>query len=153
MYCTNCGRKIKDGERYCPYCGTKTFNEYEFNQHRVDYAISRRSIPMCIILSIVTFGIYGLYWLYSLANDINTLTHQEQPSGFKVLVLTIITLGFYELYWLYKAGERINEFQLERGIISDNYRSLVYLILGIFGLNIVARALIQNDLNKYAYDS
>ena len=41
MYCTNCGRKIKDGERYCPYCGTKTFNEYEFNQHRVDYAISR----------------------------------------------------------------------------------------------------------------
>ena len=38
MYCTNCGRKIKDGERYCPYCGTKTFNEYEFNQHRVDYA-------------------------------------------------------------------------------------------------------------------
>ena len=55
MYCTNCGRKIKDGERYCPYCGTKTFNEYEFNQQRVDYAISRRSIPMCIILSIVTF--------------------------------------------------------------------------------------------------
>lgn len=67
MYCTNCGRKIKDGERYCPYCGTKTFDEYEFNQHRVDYAISRRSIPMCIILSIVTFGIYGLYWLYCLA--------------------------------------------------------------------------------------
>ncbi len=153
MYCTNCGRKIKDGERYCPYCGTKTFNEYEFNQQRVDYAISRRSIPMCIILSIVTFGIYGLYWLYSLANDINTLTHQEQPSGFKVLVLTIITLGFYELYWLYKAGERINEFQLERGIISDNYRSLVYLILGILGWNIIAWAFIQNDLNKYAYDS
>ncbi|WP_404827164.1 zinc-ribbon domain-containing protein [Faecalibacillus intestinalis] len=23
----NCGRKIKDGERYCPYCGTKTFNQ------------------------------------------------------------------------------------------------------------------------------
>ena len=37
--------KLKDGERYCPYCGTKTFNEYEFNQQRVDYAISRRSIP------------------------------------------------------------------------------------------------------------
>ena len=54
MYCTNCGREIKDGERYCPYCGTKTFNEYEFNQHRVDYAISRRSIPMCIILSMMS---------------------------------------------------------------------------------------------------
>ena len=52
MYCTNCGRKIKDGERYCPYCGTKTFNEYEFNQHRVDYAISRRSIPMLSLIHI-----------------------------------------------------------------------------------------------------
>ena len=111
MYCTNCGRKIKDGERYCPYCGTKTFNEYEFNQHRVDYAISRRSIPMCIILSIVTFGIYGLYWLYCLASDVNTLTGEENSSGFKVLILSIITLGLYELYWLYKVGERLSDFQ------------------------------------------
>ena len=46
MYCTNCGRKIKDGERYCPYCGTKTFNEYEFNQQRVDYAISIQLIHL-----------------------------------------------------------------------------------------------------------
>lgn len=116
MYCTNCGRQIEDGERYCPYCGTKTFNEYEFNQQRVDYAISRRSIPMCIILSIVTFGIYGLYWLY-------------------------------------KVGERLSNFQAYQGEMVDSYRALVYLILGIFGINIVARALIQNDLNKYAYDS
>lgn len=153
MYCTNCGRKIKDGERYCPYCGTKTFDEYEFNQHRVDYAISRRSIPMCIILSIVTFGIYGLYWLYCLASDVNTLTGEEDSSGFKVLILSIITLGLYELYWLYKVGERLSDFQTYQGEMVDSYRALVYLILGIFGLNIVARALIQNELNKYAYDS
>ena len=150
MYCTRCGQQIEEGARYCSYCGEKIYKEeYTYEQA----PIYSRSIPIAIILSIVTFGIYGLYWLYSLANDNNTLTHQEQPSGFKVLVLTIITLGFYELYWLYKAGERINEFQLERGIISDNYRSLVYLILGILGWNIIAWAFIQNDLNKYAYDS
>ena len=109
MYCTRCGQQIEEGARYCPYCGEKIYKEeYTYDQA----PIYSRSIPIAIILSIVTFGIYGLYWLYSLANDINTLTHQEQPSGFKVLVLTIITLGFYELYWLYKAGERINEFQL-----------------------------------------
>ena len=150
MYCTNCGRKIKDGERYCPYCGAKTFNEYEFNQQRVDYAISRRSIPMCIILSIVTFGIYGLYWL---ASDINTLTGEEDSSGFKVLILSIITLGLYELYWLYKVGERLSNFQTYQGEMVDSYRALVYLILGILGWNIIAWAFIQNDLNKYAYDS
>lgn len=42
---------------------------------------------------------------------------------------------------------------IKEGEMVDSYRALVYLILGIFGLNIVARALIQNDLNKYAYDS
>lgn len=152
MFCTRCGQQLEEGARYCPYCGEKTFNEEEYN-HYHQAPIYSRSIPVAIILSIVTFGIYGLYWLYALANDLNTLTNQEQPSGFKVLVLTIVTLGFYELYWLYKAGERINEFQMERGIISDNYRSLVYLILGILGWNIIAWAFIQNDLNKYAYDS
>ena len=151
MYCTRCGQQLEEGARYCPYCGEKTFKEEEYTYYQAP--IYSRSIPVAIILSIVTFGIYGLYWLYSLANDLNTLTNQEQPSGFKVLVLTIITFGFYELYWLYKAGERINEFQMERGIISDNYRSLVYLILGILGWNIIAWAFIQNDLNKYAYDS
>ena len=150
MYCTRCGQQIEEGARYCPYCGEKIYKEeYTYDQA----PIYSRSIPIAIILSIVTFGIYGLYWLYSLANDINTLTHQEQPSGFKVLVLTIITLGFYELYWLYKAGERLSDFQTYQGEMVDSYRALVYLILGIFGLNIVARALIQNDLNKYAYDS
>ena len=81
------------------------------------------------------------------------LTGEEESSGFKVLILSIITLGLYELYWLYKVGERLSDFQTYQGEMVDSYRALVYLILGIFGLNIVARALIQNDLNKYAYDS
>ena len=41
MYCTNCGRKIENGERYCPYCGTKTFDEHEFNQQNANFNISR----------------------------------------------------------------------------------------------------------------
>ena len=69
------------------------------------------------------------------------------------MILSIITLGLYELYWLYKVGERLSDFQTYQGEMVDNYRALVYLILVIFGLNIVARAIIQNDLNKYAYDS
>ena len=95
MYCTNCGRKIKDGERYCPYCGTKTFNEYEFNQHRVDYAISRRSIPMCIILSIVTFGIYGLYWNYKMGKELYEAKCKKgmNASDNSVLYLILAVLG------------------------------------------------------------
>ena len=32
--------------------------------------IPRRNIALCIVLSIVTCGIYGLYWLLCLAEDV-----------------------------------------------------------------------------------
>ena len=35
-------------------------------------------------------GIYGLYWLYCLADDVNTLTGEEDSSGFKVLILILL---------------------------------------------------------------
>ena len=35
--------------------------------------IQRRSIAMCIILSLVTCGIYGIYWFVVLTDDANTL--------------------------------------------------------------------------------
>ena len=33
--------------------------------------VRRKSIPLCILLSIVTCGIYGFYWVACLANDTN----------------------------------------------------------------------------------
>lgn len=33
-----------------------------------------RSVGMCIVLSLVTCGLYTLYWLYSLAEDMDHLT-------------------------------------------------------------------------------
>ena len=57
MYCTRCGQQIEEGARYCPYCGEKIYKEeYTYDQA----PIYSRSIPIAIILSIVTFGIYGL---------------------------------------------------------------------------------------------
>lgn len=28
MYCSNCGNKINDNERYCPYCGAEQNIDY-----------------------------------------------------------------------------------------------------------------------------
>lgn len=151
MYCTKCGRPIEDGAQFCSYCGTRAFDENEFKRYN-HFQISKRSIPVCIILSIVTFGIYGLYWMYSIANDVNTLVGDDSTSGAKVLIFSIITLGIYELYWLYKVGERLSNFKYQQGIMDDHYRSLIYLILSLLGWDIIAWALIQNDLNQYAQD-
>lgn len=149
MYCTKCGQQLDENAQYCPYCGTKVFNEEYFKRQ---YPLKRRSIPLAIILSIVTFGIYGLYWYYSLAKDLNILIEDDSTSPGKVLFFSIITLGLYELYWLYKAGERMAVFQYQNGGNGDSSRAFIYLILSLLGWDVIAWAFIQNDLNKYSYE-
>ena len=40
-----------------------------------------RRVGMCIVLSLVTCGLYTLYWLYSLAEDMDHLTGGRSGEG------------------------------------------------------------------------
>ena len=65
--------------------------------------IQQRNIAVCIILSIVTCGIYGIYWFIVLSNDTNTVSNAENAtSGGVAFVLSLITCNIYGLYWAYK---------------------------------------------------
>ena len=89
--------------------------------------IRNRSIVSCILLSIITCGIYGWYWLACLANDVNTASGRtNETSGGMVVLLSIITCNIYHIYWMYKAGEKIDQARQMRGLPSQN-NGLVYL--------------------------
>ncbi len=111
--------------------------------------IQKRSIAVCIILSIITCGIYALYWMACLNNDTNTASNTFGTSGGMVVLLTIVTCGIYGIYWAYKQGEKIDAAKNNRGVSSGN-SGILYLLLTIFGLSIVAWALMQNELNQMA---
>lgn len=66
--------------------------------------IQKRSIGMCIVLSIITCGIYALYWFVVLTDDTNRMLDdaQNETSGGMALLFTIITCNIYGLYWMYK---------------------------------------------------
>lgn len=110
--------------------------------------VKEKNIALCIILSLVTCGIYGLYWFVTLTDDVNTISGDQGTSGVMALVLTIITCGIYGLYWAYKCGEKIDKAHQNRGEAASN-GGVLYLILYIFG-GIIAYALIQNEVNKFA---
>ncbi|MCI8372411.1 MAG: DUF4234 domain-containing protein [Lachnospiraceae bacterium] len=113
--------------------------------------IHERNIVQCILLTVVTCGIYGLIWLVSLADDLNMISEEPNPtSGGLVLVLSIVTCNIYLIYWMYKAGERMNNAKQRRGLPVDSNSGLLYLVLTFFGLGIVSYCLIQSDLNKMA---
>lgn len=108
-----------------------------------------RSIVLCIILSLVTCGIYSLYWIYVLAEDMKRASRDPNaPSGGMVLLLSIVTCGIYQLFWMYRQGETIDRIKQSIGVFSNN-TGIIYLVLSLFGLSIVSMALMQDELNKF----
>jgi hypothetical protein len=110
--------------------------------------VMQRNIALCIILSIVTCGIYSLIWLVLITDDLNTITGEPDTSGIITLLLVIVTCGIYGLYWAYKCGDKIDRAKQRRNIPASN-GGVLYLILYLFG-GIIAYALVQNEINNLA---
>lgn len=107
--------------------------------------IYKRSIGMCILLSIVTCGIYGIYWMYLLVK--NTRSIQKNTDSCKGEMLCLIFVPFYSLYWWYTRGEKVRQ-----GFAEHDYNAtgggVVYLVLAFFGLSIVSMAIMQSNFNS-----
>ena len=106
----------------------------------------RRNIALCIIFSIITCGIYSIYWFICLTNETNEAADQPDTSGIAAFLLVIITCGIYGLYWAYRRGEKLDLAKQKRGLISSN-SGILYLLLYLFG-GIITYALIQHELNQ-----
>ena len=173
MKCKKCGNEMPEGSKFCGVCGEPvsggsqsfggepprapqpprpSYSHQDYgrgNNYRAP--ITARSIPMAIILSIITCGIYGIYWLYCLVNDLNTASgHEGDTSGGMVILFSIVTCNIYGLYWYYTAGSKVGEIQEYDGRPRDTYLGVLYLVLDLLGFSIINMALIQNELNKVA---
>ncbi|SJZ52964.1 protein of unknown function [Pilibacter termitis] len=107
-----------------------------------------KSPALVIILSLITCGIYYMYWLVVTHNDIRELIGDEEGfSGGMVLLLTIVTCGIYGYYWWYVTAKKMNVINEKAGLpVNDN--AVLYLVLAIFRLEIVNIAILQSELNK-----
>ena len=179
MICPKCGKNCPDNSKFCDTCGTPLTENQSNQQQNSSYQnngyknngyqnngyqqygypqggnyrvpIKARDIAVCIILSIVTCGIYGIYWLVCLVDDLNVASGRVgDTSGGMVALLTIVTCGIYGMYWAYKAGEKIAYVKQRNTGIMDGNDSVLYLILSIVGFSIVVYALLQSELNKVA---
>ncbi len=106
--------------------------------------ITARNIAFCIIFTIITCGIYGIYWMIKINDEVNSLAGEEQATtGGMVFLFSLITCGIYGLYWQYKMGERCD---MIKGVNASS--NIVYLILGIVGFAIISMCLMQDTVNK-----
>lgn len=107
--------------------------------------INKRSIVVCILLSIITFGIYGIYWLYLLVK--NTRSIQKNTTSCTGEMLCLIFVPFYSLYWWYTRGEKVKQ-EFSQHNYASTGNGIVYLIFAIFGFSIVSMAIMQSDFNS-----
>ena len=71
-----------------------------------------RSLLVYIILSIITCGIYGYYFVYKMARDVNIACEGDGESTaglLQFIVLSFVTCGIYAWIWYYKLGNRLAE--------------------------------------------
>jgi len=108
-------------------------------------AINKRSIGVSIFLSIITLGIYAIYWQYLLLKNVKVIKHDLSSCTGEMLCL--IFVPFYSLYWWYTRGESVKqEFSSRNHNVAGN--GTIFLVLSLFGLGIVAIAIMQNDFNS-----
>lgn len=110
--------------------------------------IQKREIVKCIIFSIITCGIYSLYWFVKLTDDTNSLSGEQGTPGVTALILTIVTCGIYGYYWAYKQGEKLESVRAAKGMQSGSL-PILYIVLMIV-MPIAAYALMQNEINTLA---
>ena len=108
--------------------------------------LKNRSIAMVIVLSIVTCGIYSLYWTWVTMSALDT----EGQSSNMPPVAQFLLCFFYVGYLLFglNADANINAIKARRGLpTTDN--KVLWMILG-FLIPIVLVVLIQSEINNLA---
>ncbi len=106
--------------------------------------VQRRNIPLAVLFTVVTLGIYGVYWFICMVNDVNELSSRPRTAvGWKAAVFSAITLGLYYVYWLCRTGQKVDE------IVSDGYgaNGVLYLLLTFCFLGFLCPLLIQSAIN------
>lgn len=167
--CPNCGKEFVGDMMFCTQCGTKLVdvvtnvppvNNASPNNAVGNYTgpgpgmtatppvnngrVKPRSIALSLIFTLVTCGLYGLYWIVKVTDEMNILLNRRNATGgLMSVIFTIITCGFYGFYWAYKLGDNVDLIKGNRG----GNTGILYLILYIFLFGIINLVLAQDVIN------
>ncbi len=155
--CPECGSPIGEGdqslEKKLENTTTEAFNnsgkelKNAFNDIRsslsgiaAPYAGDKlqtdRGLVVYIILTLITCGIYGYYFLYKMAKDVNIACEGDGSSTaglLQLILLSFVTCGIYAWFWRYKLGNRLSENAPRYGMTFQENGTTV-LMWDIFGI-------------------
>lgn len=173
--CANCGTELEDGDLFCPHCGTKYDEESKNEAVEVPSLIEQESpvalvpavvelteskpklkkpewldieqidVAAAIIISILTCGIYAIYWVYCIMKSIKVLKGEDESVAGELLCF--IFVPFYGIYWAYTRSDILVAELKKHGITATTSKE-GSLILSLLALGLVVYGIMQSDLNK-----
>lgn len=96
--------------------------------------IKRRNPALVIIFTIITFGIYEIYWFVKTKNEINSL-------GAEIPTAWLLIIPIANLYWEYKYAEGFSKY------VKKDDNAILWFLLLLF-VAPVAMIIFQVELNK-----
>jgi len=121
---------------------------------------TNRGFWLTLLLSIITFGIYGWYLIYAFAKETNIACKEDnkKTSGLIVFVLlSLVTFGIYGIVWYCMWINRCNEYLRKNnkpeGLQVSTYLLTLFLLgwltIGIMYLVVFSKTLyLQNAVNR-----
>ena len=96
-----------------------------------EVVMKKRSIPLTIIFTIISCGIYGLYLIYKLADELICELDYEKIDNAGLNVLwAILSCGIYLGWWHYKISKYLSTIERKNGIEPDFWAPVFSLVFG-----------------------
>lgn len=107
-----------------------------------------RSIALGIVLTLVTCGLYNLFWQAKQMAAVNSILSENKYYFLPWLGLSVITCGIYHVYHEYRMSNDLAR-ALGRDASNDG---LIAILLSLFGLSLVVDAIQQAQINEHYGD-
>ncbi|MDO5861998.1 MAG: zinc-ribbon domain-containing protein [Thermoplasmata archaeon] len=117
MYCTNCGREMPDGAKFCPECGSSATGGGEApTSTATALMVNKKSDGLAVILSFIIPGLGQLY-LGKIDRGLAMLVGGIALGLLSLWLLfpaiAYIVVWIYSMYDAYQVSEEYNRYLLE----------------------------------------
>ncbi len=104
-----------------------------------------RNIAFDLVLTVLTFGAFGLYVEHRQIQAINDMIGERRYRFWRWIILSLITIGIYNLYHEYSKSLDICR-ALNK---PPTYEPALSVAVSLFTFNVLADAIQQIDINRF----
>ncbi|BAT70857.1 conserved hypothetical protein [Thermosulfidibacter takaii ABI70S6] len=106
------------------------------------------SVVKNVVLSLITCGLWNVYWQYKQMRTMNHLLGERYFSFPKWLLFTLITCGLYHFYHEYVMGKKIADIQYEIGMNPSHSLPVLSVVLAVLSAGLITDAIQQHEINE-----